>query len=241
MHEAAYFTLVILTATCGAVGGWRRGIAALTPAVLAFAFGAVCAHLAAPWAEAEVMNVGRFRADDCRTPFIVGNLARGAVYAAVYMIVNLLTYPVGKLLKGIVDSVLNSLSGAIFGAFVWAMWTSVVLNSVVALGIDSSLEKYGDAADGNVITSVMSISPAILGCDDIADLWHSCRLRDAKFISDAKTYGRSGVISEASGSIIMSTTAVGNHFTKIVTKAEARLPHKSYSTILYAQSQRLAR
>lgn len=233
MHEAAYFILVILTAACGAVGGWRRGMAGLTPAVLAFAFGAVCAHIAAPWAEAEVMEAGRFSASDCRTPFIVGNLARGAVFIAVYAAVALLTSVVGKLLRGIATGVLSSLFGAVFGTFVWAMWTSVALNAIVALGIDPRLEKYGDAADGNAITEVMLLAPAILGCDDIADLWHACRLRDAKLISDARTSDPTVVITEATGSSADTGT---------VTRGRDRLilPLNTLDNV-YAQSQRLAR
>ena len=58
MHAAAFHIIVIAVAAVAVVRGWRRGLSGQAASVLGFAFGTVCAHVMAPWAEAEVASWG---------------------------------------------------------------------------------------------------------------------------------------------------------------------------------------
>lgn len=185
MHQAAFHIVVIAVAACGAVRGWRRGLSGMAASVLGFAFGVVCAHVAAPWAEAQAAGLEIISPDDCRFGFVTGIAGRSAVYAAVYIAVKALASAIGKLLKPLGTGLLNSLAGSAFAILDWLMWTSIALNLLLCFRPDCGLERCGGNDDGNIVSETMLLSPALLGGDDICDLWHACRLHDARLISSA--------------------------------------------------------
>ena len=69
---------------------------------------------------------------------------------------------------------LNSTAGSLFCLADWLMWTSIVLNLTLCAKPDCGLERCGDNGDGNVVAETMLFAPALLGGEDVCDLWHKC-------------------------------------------------------------------
>lgn len=198
MHAAAFHIIVIAVAAVAVVRGWRRGLSGQAASVLGFAFGTVCAHVMAPWAEAEVASWGLIAPHDCRAAFLTGTVARSGTYAVVYTVAKALTSIIERLLKPLGTGMLNSMAGSLFCLADWLMWTSIVLNLTLCAKPDCGLERCGDNGDGNVVAETMLFAPALLGGEDVCDLWHKCRLRDARLISGVSKEPVPFVESEAS-------------------------------------------
>ena len=163
MHAAAFHIIVIAVAAVAVVRGWRRGLSGQAASVLGFAFGTVCAHVMAPWAEAEVASWGLIAPHDCRAAFLTGTVARSGTYAVVYTVAKALTSIIERLLKPLGTGMLNSMAGSLFCLADWLMWTSIVLNLTLCAKPDCGLERCGDNGDGNVVAETMLFAPALLG------------------------------------------------------------------------------
>ena len=183
MQLAVYHILVIAVCALAAIRGWKRGLSGQVPSLLGLAFGVVCAHVGAHWGEQAVAGWDLADPSDCRFSYMTGNVARPLVYAVVYWCVSWLTGVVGRLLRPFGVGLLNSLAGVAFCVLDWLIWVSVALNLLLGFSPGCGLERCGDNGDGNIVSEVMLLSPSLLGCDDVEDLWHECRLRDARKIS----------------------------------------------------------
>ncbi len=167
----------------GIFRGWRRGLGGLIPLLLGLTFGIVLAHIGGPWSERIVAGSLFGGGEECRQSYVAGNLGRGALFAVGSLSVGWLTKVIGKLVGRLSIGLINSLAGSMVGLFYWLMWLSVMLNGLLAVWPACGLESCGDRGDGNLLAEVMLMSPALLGTEDVCELWHSCRLRDARKIS----------------------------------------------------------
>lgn len=183
MQTAAFHIAVIAAGVFAAVRGWRCGLSAQTSSVLGMAFGLTVANMSGEWAEGTVAGWNMVADYDCRREFIIGNLGRGMVYTVVYLGVDFLTGILNRLLRPLGKGLLNSLAGSLFCILAWMIWASIALNALLCLHPTCGLENCGDQGDGNLVAEVMLLAPALLGTEDVCELWHACRLHDARLIS----------------------------------------------------------
>lgn len=181
--EIFYHIIVISVAAIAAFMGWRRGFSAQSSAILGLTFGIVAARVAYAEAVDVVVDLGIVKGENCRMSYAAGIVGSSAVFALTYLIVDALTGVIAKLLRPLGFGLLNSLGGALYCVFESLVWTSIALNMLLSFKPDCGLERYGDKGDGDAVASVMVLAPALLGSEDVTDLWHSCRLRDAQKIS----------------------------------------------------------
>lgn len=183
MLTAAYHIIVIAVAAMAAIYGWRRGLSGQASNVMALAFGIVSARVFAPEIADAFSGMQAVREAEWRSAYVSGVLSTAVVYGVVYVLVDALTGVVGRMMRVFGRGLLGSLAGSLYSVFDRLVWTSIALNLLLALQPDCGLERYGDYGDGDVVTSTMLLAPALLGCDDVADLWHAGRLHDARLIS----------------------------------------------------------
>lgn len=183
MQTAVFHIVVIAAGTFAAVRGWHRGLSSQTSSILGMAFGLTMAHITGEWSEQIVAGWDIVAPEDCREEFVTGNIGRSAVFATVYIGVDFLTGILNRLLRPLGVGLLNSLAGSVYRLFVCMMWMSIAFNVLLCLRPECGLDNCGDQGDGNLVAEVMLIAPNLLGTEDVCDLWHICRLHDARLIS----------------------------------------------------------
>lgn len=181
--DGMYHLVAIAVAVWGVVSGYRRGILRLSGKVLAVAFGIVAARM---FAESFLEDVNGWLPDFI-TGFSRGFLARtvtcGAIYLVVMGVVELLTLPLGPMMRVLGSGVINSIAGAAFRAFQFLMIVSLAYNLIADLRPAGSLARSSGSHDGNVVEGVMMIAPAVLDFPGGEDIRHQQQLEDAKKIS----------------------------------------------------------
>lgn len=178
--------IILLLGAWAAVSGFRRGLARQTPAVIGTAFGIIGTRLLAP---------GLYHVFDGAFPSIHGRpeeifvcctLSTALVFFGIYFIFRAVTFFLSGVLASDNSTILDNLGGALFAMFKYTLFISVALNLLVALHPDSDLLRSARSYDGNTEFEVMLLSPAILGGEDIDDLFHRTQLEEAKKISEAE-------------------------------------------------------
>jgi len=173
----------ILGMAYGAVKGYRRGFTGLAPSVLAFACGAVVAHICSEAAAPTVFGWLPVRYDSIEAAFVASFLPGAVLYVLTYCIVEFVTDILRRILGVFGFGILNALSGALFGAFNCMVWVSLLLNFWVCINPSTSLLDSLTHDDGNLIGQILLIAPAVVGSESPADFSHELQVRDAKKIS----------------------------------------------------------
>lgn len=178
-----YALIVLLLAAFGTVRGFRRGIAAQVPSVIAIAIGAVASRLLAPGLFNLLYGAFPIVHGHVEEQFVYDTISSALVFAGVYSVFYVLTAFVGKVLSHGEVSLTSGLAGAFFSLFKYILFTSVALNIILAMNLRSPLLKAARSDDGNIVTMVMIVSPAVLGGMDVEELALRVQLEDAKKIS----------------------------------------------------------
>ncbi len=183
MFDALLHLIVLVTAVWGFYKGYRSGFTGQVASILGFAFGAVAAHafgnsvadsLPEFWPALNEMAAGSF---------LASLFGYAIVFGIAYGLFALLGTLLRSLMKLFYVDVLNSAAGAIFCAFKYLFFLSLVYNVAGGLFPHSRLMKYAHADDGNLVQIVMLLGPGVMGCLDCDDLHHQIQLQDARTIS----------------------------------------------------------
>lgn len=175
--------LVLLTAVISAVYGYKRGLARLTPRVIAVAFGIIAARILAPGLSPTLTGLFPSVDGTYRQWFVYDTVATSLIFCATYAVFRIVTGFIGKVFADKEHTILNNLGGAIFSMFEWLLFLSIAFNLLVASSSSSPLMRAVRGDDGNTLEETMLLSPAVLGGLDVLDLNHLIRLEEAKKIS----------------------------------------------------------
>lgn len=175
--------LVLLVAFFAIVRGFRQGLTRQLASLLGFGFGAVAARVLTP----EFTESFQFTSHVSPAPEFkefTANLICGVViYIIVYGLFSLLSGVLSSALSVFDVGMFNRLTGAFFSLIKNLLWLSIIFNFLLCFKPDSGLLSYERADDGNLVATVMDMTPAILGCYGAEDFAHFHQLKEAKSIS----------------------------------------------------------
>ena len=178
-----YLGIVLLVALVSLAIGFRRGITMQISSVLGLAFGAVAARVLSPEFSDQFQWVEKFTPAPEFNEFAVNLVCSAVIYAVVYAIFSLIS----KIMQGALSvfevGMFNRLLGAFFSLLKNLLWLSLFLNIIICFKAESGLLRYERANDGNLVASVMELTPVILGCYGGEDFAHFHQLKEAKSIS----------------------------------------------------------
>lgn len=175
--------IAIATIGLSVIAGYRRGFRRQIPRLLAFLFGAVCAHIFAIPVENYLREAWPDRIGITETVFIYTTLSRGFLFIVVYIVIVYTTGFLGRLLARPESGVINGISGALLSLLIWLTFLSLSYNFMICMSPRSALTKSLQDTDGNIIQEVLYIAPVFIGSQDPDTLSHLQQLEDAGRIS----------------------------------------------------------
>lgn len=178
-----YQLTVFAVAAVSIVWGFSRGLARQTPAAIGIAFGAVCSRLLAPALRGILYGAFPSVHGRVEQTFVYDTISTAIVFFSVYAVFSTVTRFLGRVLSEGTGTILDNMGGALFGLFKWLLFLSIAFNMLLALNARSVLLQSARSDDGNAVEEVMMLSPALLGGEDIEQLFHRVQLEDAKKIS----------------------------------------------------------
>lgn len=178
-----YHLTVLVAAAVGSIWGFRRGLARQAPSVTGMAFGIISTRILAPGLYGVLYRAFPSVHGHVEEQFVYDTLSTTIVFLSVYMVFSTITGFLGKALHRDDRSILDNLGGGIYGLFRYLMFVSIAYNFLLALNPGSILLKSARSDDGNVVEEVMQLSPAVLGGEDVTELFHRVQLEEAKKIS----------------------------------------------------------
>lgn len=174
--------IAILLSGWAVVRGFRKGFQYQIPALVGICFGIVCTRIfTAPVAE-QLAQIMPFMTKKPEGEYFYDTLASGFIFWAVYTVFSLATR-VLRLAFNSSSGMLNSLCGAAFLLFRTLLWLSIALNLIFGYTLNSTLMSSVRSDDGNIVGSVMLLSPVVLGCESCTSAALTLQLHDAKSIS----------------------------------------------------------
>ena len=178
-----YALIILAVAAFATVWGFRRGLARQTPALIGTAFGIVSARILGPGLFDVLYNTFTSPHGHVEQNFVYFSFANGIIFLVIFSVFAFVTAFLGKALKRDDRTILDNLGGGLYALFNALLITSLLLNMLLSIDLHSGLLKAAKSDDGNIVTEVMLISPALLGGDDVEDLEHEVQLEEAKKIS----------------------------------------------------------
>lgn len=183
MNNALFHIIVISVAVYAIIRGFRLRFTGQLASLLGMAFGVVGARVFAPGVEAWLTDFLPAASDHAAGSFIPGVVAASLLYTGLY----LLFMPLNHLLRAAMAVIDEGMLDSIFGVFLalvkYMLALSVAYNLLVCCDTSSPLVKLAADDDGNVVEAVMFVAPAMLGCENVGDLFHRQQLYEAKKIS----------------------------------------------------------
>lgn len=183
MKIAAYLILILIVGFLAIFSGFRRGITGQITSLLGFGFGAVTARILTPeFSGSFLWAAERAQAPEFRD--FTANLVCGVViYAGVYLIFSCFSGIVRNAMSVFQKGMINRLAGAFFSLVKNLLWVSIFYNLMLCFSARSGLLQFEKSNDGNPVSAVMWLTPAILGCYGAEDFAHFNQLKEAKSIS----------------------------------------------------------
>lgn len=183
MSNIGYLAIVLVVAFLSLAIGFRRGITSQLASLLGFGFGAVASRILAPEVADWFVWVHKYSPAPEFNEFAVNLVSGSVIYFVVFWIFSLLS----GLLRGAMSvfevGMFNRLLGAFFSMVKNLLWVSIFFNLLICFRPSSDLLRYEMSNDGNLVATVMWLTPAILGCYGGEDFAHFHQLKEAKTIS----------------------------------------------------------
>lgn len=181
MPEGIYQLIIVIVGLFALFKGYRRGFLNQLSGLLGMAFGVTCSIVFADRV-AEILK--SVIATDFPFPsYFYSTLASAIIYVSVFVIIRFFTNILKSAMSIFHVGILNRIAGAGFCLFKYLMVLSIIYNLIVCFDSKSSLLKYTQYDDGNIVAGVLNLAPNVLGSVDIDDLTHALQLIDAKKIS----------------------------------------------------------
>lgn len=183
MLNILYLAAVLSVALISIAYGFRRGITGQPASLLGFAFGAVTARVLSPELTSHFLWVKGFTPAPEFNGFAINLVCSISIYIVVFGVFSIFSGILRGALSLFDIGMFNRLLGAFFCLIKNLLWLSFIFNLLICFQPSSELLKYERADDGNLVASVMELSPAILGCFGGKDFAHIHQLKEAKAIS----------------------------------------------------------
>ena len=195
MQAVIYLLMILGVGGYSLARGFRLGMTGQLATLLGFAFGAVGARILTPEFQVNFTWVSSFSpAPEFNVPAI--NLVCGVtIYFVIFSLFSILS----GLLRGAMSvfevGMFNRLLGSFFNCLKNLLWLSILFNLLLCFSMGSGLLRFERSGDGNLVSAVMALTPAILGCYGAEDISHIEQLKEAKKIS-CNFNGSGSVIKE---------------------------------------------
>lgn len=183
MSDLLYHILIFAVAIIAIGKGFKRGFTGQVCAILGFAFGIVCAHIFLPQGEDFYRMILPGIKSCVGASFIYSVISAVSIYVIVFYLFKALTKVLRSAMEVFHVGMLDSILGAAFSLVKYLLVLSIFLNLLLCVSPNSTLMKYAEADDGNIVEGVVLLAPALLGCFSAEDLSHILQLREAKKIS----------------------------------------------------------
>lgn len=185
MPEFIYHIVIFAVATLAILRGFRLRLSRQIPSLIGFTFGGICSHIFMDPATTIAIELFHIPTGGLRGLYLASNIAGAVVFAIAYYAFKICTYLIGLLMRNHPGDLLDNIAGSFFCMLKYLMLLSVIYNMILGIGMSpkSTLFKYADQDDANVVREVMLISPGILGSESITDLSHRIQLHEASKIS----------------------------------------------------------
>lgn len=183
MPGALFLLIVLIVAGFSLVGGFRSGFTSQTASFLGLIFGAVCARVFSAEFSDSFQWASLFTVSEDIGPYAANLVCSVIVYCVVFAFFSLFSWILRNALSVIPKGMFNRLLGAFFALAKNLLWVSIFFNLILCFNNQNALLEYERAADGNLVSSVMALAPALLGCYGAEDFSHFYQLEDAKSIS----------------------------------------------------------
>ena len=183
MLNLIYLAIVLIVAFIAIASGFRRGITGQLASLLGFSFGAVAARILSPELSSHFNWVKGFTPAPEFNDFAINLVCGVTIYFVIYWIFSIFSGVLNGALSVFNVGMFNRLIGAFFSLVKNLLWLSIIFNLLICFQPSSELLRYERADDGNLVASVMEITPAVLGCYGGKDFAHFHQLKEAKAIS----------------------------------------------------------
>lgn len=192
-----YLILVLTVGVVSLAKGFRTGITNQLASLLGFAFGAVGSRvLNGEFVSSFGWVSGLTPAPELNHP--AASLVCGAtIYFVVFSLFSILSGLLRGAMSVFETGMFNRLLGAFFCCLKNLLWLSIFFNLLLCFSPKSELLRFERANDGNLVSAVMEMTPAILGCVGGEDFAHINQLREAKKISCNFRRERNVILTQA--------------------------------------------
>ena len=178
-----YSILIIIVALLSIAKGYRMGISQQIASLLGFGFGAVASRVLLSRFLPDFSWTTQYSQAPEFDEFTLNLTCAVVIYAAVFTLFSF-TSPILQRAMAVVEvGIINRLLGAFFSLLKNILWVSIALNLLLCISTKSGLLYYEKSNDGNLVGSVMQLTPAILGCPGAEDFALINQLKEAKYIS----------------------------------------------------------
>ena len=178
-----YALVALVTIALAVIAGFRKGMRRQVPSFVATLIATICARLFMPPLSTMLAEAFPFARGTLEAGYIYSLMAASFIFLAVFLIFKLALGLVWRALRIGEGGVLNSIAGAIFKLFLYLMFLSIGYNMLICINPRSVVLKCIDNGDGNIVSEVVTVAPAILGTESPQSLCHRQQLEAARRIS----------------------------------------------------------
>lgn len=183
--DALYHLIVIALALFGLFRGWRLGLTGQLSTLLGVGFGAVCAHVFIYDASELVAEFFPSLPSRPGGSYVCAYIGGSVVFVIVYALFSLLTGVFRNVMEEFGEGLANSLTGSLFCAFRYILWSGMAYMMCFCINPADELHRCVWSDDGNVVSAVMAMAPAVVGCPPLEEYIHLLELNRARTISSA--------------------------------------------------------
>lgn len=183
MDKIIFPASIIIIAFVSIFYGFRKGITHQIPSLLGVTFGAVAVRVFIPEYSIEFHNLIPVNVDKTYFKYIDNFISSALLYSIVYFLSTFFFGVFSKLISILGKGILNRITGAVFSLFKNFLWLSLLFNLLLCLNPNSILLNYEKSDDGNIVSGVLEMTHAVIGCPGAEYLVHLVQLKDASTIS----------------------------------------------------------
>lgn len=183
MEIIIFPSVVILIAFVSILYGFRKGITSQLPSLLGVAFGSVASRVLLPDYSIGFHKFIPWTIDRTFYNYTDDFLSSLLLFTIVYFLSVFFFRIFSRLLSILGKGILNRITGSVFALFKNLLWLSLFFNFILCLNPQSVLINYEKSDDGNIVSGVLDMTHAVIGCPGAAQLAHLLQLKEASTIS----------------------------------------------------------
>lgn len=178
-----FHIILIIVCVVGIFFGYRKGLIHQLASLLGLIFGIVGCQLFHEQVDEFLRDFLPGLGNSIESEYTYSILASAVIFLSIYLLFLLLGGILRSAMQMIHLGAIDSVAGAVAGAFRYLLILSIVYNLILAISPNSQLLKICNHNDGNIVEVVMSMAPALLNSESFNDLALKIQLEEAKKIS----------------------------------------------------------